>query len=99
MRKLWTDYSEARGSTINNGGIIINGSNSWSAHGSESLVEEGSGAPSLPHVPSVVGGQGPARALRAFVDAVDLADGKQAAMLQNLVRGCTTVPGSTVCRL
>lgn len=85
MRKLWSDYSEARGST--NSGIIINGSNSWSAHGSEAPVEEGAGAPSLPYVPSVVGGQGPARALRAFVDAVDLADGKQAAMLQNLVRG------------
>lgn len=31
-------------------------------------------------------GRGPARALRAFVEAVDLADARQAAVLQNLVR-------------
>ncbi|CAM9940539.1 unnamed protein product, partial [Sphacelaria rigidula] len=35
----------------------------------------------------VAAGQGPGRALRAFVDAVDLGDAKQAGVLQNLDDG------------
>lgn len=85
MRKLWGDYSEARGST-NIHTINSSSSNSWSADGDGAEAVSDEGATSLSSVVGVAFGQGPARALRAFVDAVDLSDGKQAAMLQNLVR-------------
>lgn len=83
VRKLWCDYSEAKGA--------IDSSHCSSTTSAESREGEDYDADatvissSVHRSSAIVAGQGPARALRAFVDAVDLADARQAAVLQNLV--------------
>lgn len=70
VRKLWGEYSEAWGAESREAG----GAASSDTAGSSGI-----------NLDLVAAGQGPGRALRAFVDAVDLGDAKQAGVLQNLV--------------
>lgn len=85
VRKLWCDYSEAKG------GIESPFSSSTTSAESREGDDYDAGASAFPpslsssSAGSIAAGQGPARALRAFVDAVDLTDARQAAVLQNLV--------------
>lgn len=85
VRKLWLDYSEAKGDVAS-----PFGSSTTSAESREGDEYDADARPisssGVPTSSSVQAGQGPARALRAFVEAVDLADARQAAVLQNLVR-------------
>ncbi|CAN0137047.1 unnamed protein product, partial [Ectocarpus sp. 12 AP-2014] len=82
VRKLWCDYTEAKS------GIESPYSGSTTSAESREGDDYDAGAsafpPSLSSAGSIAAGQGPARALRAFVDAVDLTDARQAAVLQNL---------------
>lgn len=85
VRKLWGDYSEAK--------VAIDSPHCSSTTSAESREGEEYDAADAVAIASAVhssssgiaAGQGPARALLAFVDAVDLADARQAAVLQNLV--------------
>lgn len=87
VRKLWCDYSEAKGAIAS-----PFSSSTTSAESREGDDFDADVTPIPSSVPihssgslHVAAGQGPARALRAFVDAVDLTDARQAAVLQNLV--------------
>lgn len=101
VRKLWCDYSEAINSNSNRGTATETAGNGVgdevpipeitdASISTSTINSSDSTSISATHTSSAsgltVGGQGPARALRAFVDAVDLSDAKQAAVLQNLVR-------------
>lgn len=84
VRKLWGDYSEARGAIANSRSHEDFDHEPSTEHGEahDGSTVTNSGA----HiVSSTAAGRGSGRALRAFVEAVDLGDAKQAAVLQNLV--------------
>lgn len=71
VRKLWVEYSEAGGGESRDPGTVAG--------------TDGTGSNSLISLDLLAAGQGPGRALRAFVDAVDLGDARQASVLQSLV--------------
>lgn len=85
VRKLWCDYSEAKGTIDSPQGC----SSTTSAESREGEDHDAADATAISSdvysSGTIAAGQGPARALRAFVDAVDLADARQAAVLQTLV--------------
>lgn len=72
VRKLWADHVEGRSDESRDTGVA----------GEAAIV----GVVGPSSLSLLAPGQGARRALRAFVDAVDLSDAKQAVVLQNLVR-------------
>lgn len=89
VRKLWCDYGEAKSAVASPFSSSTTSAESregddFEADATASTVSSSSALPGSSAI-DLAAGQGPARALRAFVDAVDLTDARQAAVLQNLV--------------
>lgn len=85
VRKLWFDYNEAKAAIDSPFGSSTTSAGSHEGDGFDADTTASPPNP-IPSSSSIAAGQGPVRALRAFVDAVDLADARQTAVLQNLVR-------------